>query len=199
MEGERTWAHKLFLISISRPVVIFIVLQMLLEYGARTDVSNVFGDTPLSKALKDRLYDQTHVIDLLLKYGADPNFEPTITNNSRRKGPSKPIFAAIENGQLTTPFITACNMSSKTKNIIVRFEVKHVCYSGDRSMVDRLLQHGASLSQLDYQGFCPIMPCLSNGVSIALLRYITGIMDDHGISYDISGWPYLQQAFQWQV
>lgn len=66
-------------------------------------------------------------------------------------------------------------------------------------MVDLLIKHGASLNELDYQEFCPIMPCLSNGVSISLLRYIIQLMDEQNVRYDISGWAYMKQAFQWQA
>lgn len=73
----------------------------MLENGAEPNQSNVFCDSPLSKALKDRLYNQTDNIKTLLKHGADPNYEDT-RPNPRRKGHCKPLFAAVENGLLTS-------------------------------------------------------------------------------------------------
>ena len=51
----------------------------------------------MSKALKDRLYDQSEVIQTLLEKGADVNYEDPC-DNTKRKGPCRPLFAAIENG-----------------------------------------------------------------------------------------------------
>lgn len=73
-----------------------------------------------------------------------------------------------------------------------------VVFQGDKAMVERLLQNGASLEQVDHNGYCPIMPCLSNGMSISLLRFIVELMEEQRVSYDISGWDYLRQAFPWQ-
>ena len=78
---------------------IFIVLfpQILLDNGANPNLSNLFCDTPLSKALKVRLYDQSAVIQTLLDNGADVNYED-LRDNTKRKGPCRPLFAAIEIG-----------------------------------------------------------------------------------------------------
>ncbi|XP_067936505.1 ankyrin repeat domain-containing protein 50-like isoform X2 [Watersipora subatra] len=141
------------------------IVELLLSYGAKSDIGNVFCDTPLSKAINDRLYDQSEIIQLLLDYGADPNFEETISRSHRRKGPCKPLFAAIENG--------------------------------NKDMLELLIKYGAELSSLDHAGRCPIMPCLSNGLSIGLLHYVVDAMDEQHISYDISSWQYLHAAFPW--
>jgi len=72
---------------------------LLTDHGAKLNEPNVFCDTPLSKALKDRLYDQSAIIKILIAAGADVNFEDS-RRSSRRKGPCRPLFAAIENGRL---------------------------------------------------------------------------------------------------
>ena len=70
--------------------------------------------------------------------------------------------------------------------------------AGNEMVVQLLLRYGASLSQTDEYGFCAIMPCLSNGLSIKLLRYIVDLMDKQGVQYDISRWDYLIKAFPWK-
>lgn len=72
---------------------------MLLEHGVKLNEANVFGDTPLTKALKDKLYIYTEVIEILLKHGADPNYEAPRRPGVPRKGHTKPLFAAIESGE----------------------------------------------------------------------------------------------------
>lgn len=71
--------------------------------------------------------------------------------------------------------------------------------SGDKEMVDMMLKHGADLSLTDYKGHFAIMPCLENGLSISLLRYIVNMMDEQEIKYSlhISSWDYLKEAFSW--
>lgn len=71
---------------------------MLLKNGADPNVGNVFGDTPLTKALKDHLYDQSATIKALVENGADTNYDAGLYA-SRKKGPTKPLFAAIESGK----------------------------------------------------------------------------------------------------
>jgi len=70
--------------------------------------------------------------------------------------------------------------------------------AGRRDYLDLLLDYGADLSLPDVKGFCPVMPCLANGISIGLLRYVVNLMEKKGVRYNISSWPYLKMAFQWQ-
>lgn len=78
---------------------------------------NVFCDTPLSKALKDQLYDMSEIIKLLLEHGADPNFEAPLSPHAQRKGPCRPVFAAIENGEAWNLSAHDDNLSSLTVEV----------------------------------------------------------------------------------
>ena len=64
------------------------MLVLLLEYGARAQVANEYGDTPLHIACFRRNYEAS---EILLQSGADPNVQ------NSRKGET-PLHVAVYSG-----------------------------------------------------------------------------------------------------
>ena len=137
------------------------VIETLLNAGANVNVTNNNGETVLSVACEKRQAD-TNVVEMLLKFGADPNACFPLHSACKNNDPEtvRLLLAHGANANL---------MKERLVNSYMRIDASHryvkciepsplcfACKNGSEDMVDCLLINGAAAAFADSYGNTPL-------------------------------------------
>jgi len=126
------------------------IAEQLLKYGARTDIKDIDGNTPLHSCLDIK------VTEKLLKYGANPN--------SLNKRQQTPLFLAVKHRKLDIAARLILISDVNAKDVDDRTPAYNAVYNGDLNMVKLLVEHGASVDGL-----------IKHTTSYSVLKYLLSI------------------------
>ncbi|XP_044740048.1 serine/threonine-protein phosphatase 6 regulatory ankyrin repeat subunit B-like [Chrysoperla carnea] len=182
------------------------IMKMLLVRRANINAQNIYGQTPLHKAIEKN--DRVEIIELFLKHEADVNVKDHKADvNVKDEDRNTPLFYAIQNPNLKiTKLLLDNGANVKDDPELLNIAVKRGC----TEIVELLLQHNADVNATDengytallstlsdfYQDFCKLRPDRDSYVN-NIKRKITKLLLNHGANVDAQtrgGWTALHFA-----
>ena len=131
------------------------VAQLLFEYGAKVNVTNDKGFTPLHRACYS---GHLNIVEWLLNCGADINAQDQI------KGYTPAFHAYIKNNFVIVEFLINNNANIAVPNKNGYTPLHEICRLGDTDAIDFLINHGADVNAKDSKdGNTPLHIACSKG------------------------------------
>lgn len=131
------------------------IIDYLMNSGARVNEKNLTGVTPLAKAVESGRADVIGTVQCLLKHKADPNIADCNGNT--------PLIKAVKAGQvqlvksLLAHKTTNVNLNNLEKNTALH----EAAFKGNMEMIDGLLAAGADVNRQNNAGKAPIHRAVS--------------------------------------
>jgi ankyrin repeat protein len=136
---------------------------MLLEKGANPNISDKYGDTPLSEAVSNGHHS---IVEFLLEKGANPN----ISNNDG----DIPLHEAVNNGHhKIVELLLEKGADPNASNKDGERPLHHASYLGHFDIIRTLVERGADLDVQDSDGDTPIQLASLSGHHEAV-RFLLG-------------------------
>jgi ankyrin repeat protein len=120
------------------------VVALLLDYGAKINVKNIEGHTPLHSAVQ---YEgNISVVQILLNHGADVN---TANNHG-----STPLFSAVygDHGDIARLLVERGARVEDSDNEMHQTPLHRAAWNEDGPLLDFLLKHGANINAKNIRG-----------------------------------------------